>query len=178
MAARGIPASGVAIDQAGPTGIAELYVRFAPEARRLAYLLTGDHASAEDIAQDAFIRIASRLSALRSPNAFPTYLRRTVVNLVRSRARTDVRERARLERHARLDGITEAGGATVSLPDSDSALWNLLHQLPERQRAALVLRFGLDLSERQTAASLRCRPGTVKSLVSRGLATLREAIDE
>jgi RNA polymerase sigma factor (sigma-70 family) len=52
-------------------------------------------------------------------------------------------------------------------------LWTALGRLPERQRAALVLRFYEDLSEAQVAEILRCRPGTVKSLVSRGLERLR-----
>jgi len=48
--------------------------------------------------------------------------------------------------------------------------------LSERQRAAVVLRFYLDLSERQTADALRCRPGTVRSLVARGMQQLRTTI--
>jgi len=55
-------------------------------------------------------------------------------------------------------------------------LWRALGRLSKRQRAALVLRFYEDLPERQVAEILRCRPGTVKSLVSRGLETLRNEI--
>jgi RNA polymerase sigma factor (sigma-70 family) len=48
-----------------------------------------------------------------------------------------------------------------------------LRYLPERQRAALVLRFFEDLTDEESAAALGCRVGTVRSLISRGLATLR-----
>jgi len=150
--------------------ISLLYAEHVPDARRLAYLLTGDRAIAEDLAQEAFIRVMGRLSSLRSADALRPYLRRTVVNLVRSDHRSNTRERARLERVARLDThptelIGDEGGA-----------WDLVQALPARQRAALVLRYWLDLSEAETASLLRCRPGTVKSLVSRGLTDLRTRV--
>ena len=63
--------------------LAELYVRYADGAVRLAYLTTGDLALAEDLVQDAFVRLAGRLVHLRDPGAFEAYLRRTVVNLSR-----------------------------------------------------------------------------------------------
>ena len=56
------------------------------------------------------------------------------------------------------------------------ALQRALNKLPYRQRAALVLRFYEDLTERQTAKALGCAVGTVKSLVFRGLQTLKEEI--
>jgi RNA polymerase sigma factor (sigma-70 family) len=76
----------------------ELYLRHATEAVRLAYLLTGDHALAEDIVHDAFVRVTGRLLHLRDPGAFPGYLRRSVVNLVRSHGRRKQVERRYLER--------------------------------------------------------------------------------
>ena len=53
-----------------------------------------------------------------------------------------------------------------------------LDRLPYRQRAALVLRFYEDLSEKEAARSLGCAVGTIKSLVSRGLHTLREELQD
>src|SRR6266566_9470783 len=64
-----------------------LYGRHAPGAVRLAYLLTGDPALAEDLVQDAFVKLAGRLAHLRDPEAFDAYLRRTVVNLANSHFR-------------------------------------------------------------------------------------------
>jgi DNA-directed RNA polymerase specialized sigma24 family protein len=64
--------------------LAELYVRHARSATQVAYLLTGDRAAAEDLVQDAFVRISSRLGHLRKEDVFATYLRKTVVILCRS----------------------------------------------------------------------------------------------
>jgi RNA polymerase sigma-70 factor (sigma-E family) len=150
--------------------VGALYHRHLPDAVRLAYLLTGNRTVAEDLAQDAFLRAASRLFALRDEAAFGGYLRRAVLNTVRNAAR-----RGRLERAQAAAAGAELRDAVAALPDvaTRDTLWQALHQLPERQRAALVLRFYLDLSESETASLLRCRPGTVKSAVSRGLAALR-----
>ena len=67
--------------------LADLYVAHAPEAVRLAFLLTGDAGLAEDLVQDAFARLVGRLRHLRDPTAFGAYLRRTVVNLATSHFR-------------------------------------------------------------------------------------------
>src|SRR5664279_637719 len=57
--------------------------------------------------------------------------------------------------------------------DDRDELWSLLRELPDRQRAALVLRFFHDLPDDEIGTALGCRPGTVRSLISRGLADLR-----
>src|SRR5919198_4429220 len=147
--------------------LGDLYLRHADDAVRLAYLLTGDRALAEDLAQDAFVRLAGRLVHLRDPGAFDAYLRRTVVNLSRSYFRRKKLERAYLKR---AEGMVErdVAGRPSSLEDRE-VLWRALGRLSERQRIAIVLRYYEDMSESQVAEILRCRPGTVKSLVSRGL---------
>jgi RNA polymerase sigma factor (sigma-70 family) len=83
----------VAEDTQRHGGLAELYQRQRPCRRRLAYLLTGSHEQAEDLVQDAFVRVVGRFGHLRVPDAFPTYLRRTIVNL-----HSDRRERVRCRR--------------------------------------------------------------------------------
>jgi RNA polymerase sigma-70 factor (sigma-E family) len=155
--------------------LGELYVRHADDAVRLAYLLTGDRALAEDLVQDAFVRLVGRLVHLRDPGAFDGYLKRTVVNLSNSHFRRKKVERAYLERAGGAIGTQQGQWSDRSVEDRD-ALWRALGRLSGRQRAALVLRFYEDLPERQVAEILKCRPGTVKSLVSRGLETLRNEI--
>lgn len=151
--------------------LAELYERHAPEARRLAYLLTGDRAQAEDLVQDSFVRVTGRFLDLRDPDGFGHYLKRTVVNLTNSHFRRRRVERTYLERQQTL-----AGPAPLEHdPSTRDAVWRALQRLPDRQRAAIVLRFYEDLSEEQISEILRCRRGTVKSLVSRGLEALRAA---
>lgn len=155
--------------------LGELYARHADDAVRLAFLLTGDRGLAEDLVQDAFVRLAGRLVHLRDPGAFDAYLRRTVLNLTNSHFRRKRVERAYLARARGAIG-TQEGRSDPSVEDRD-ALWRALGRLSKRQRVAIVLRFYEDLSEREVSEILKCRPGTVKSLVSRGLATLRNEIE-
>lgn len=152
--------------------LGELYVRHAPEGIRLAFLLTGDRALAEDLVQEAFARLVGRLRHLRDPGAFGHYLRRTIVNLATSHFRRRRVERAYLERLAR-DPVP----GTNPNEDLDQTMHEALLALPERQRAAIVLRFYEDLSDVQTAEVLRCSAGTVRSLVSRGMRTLRSSLE-
>ena len=149
--------------------LAELYTHHAAEAIRLAYMLTGDRVLAEDLVQDAFVKLAGRLVHLRDPDAFDAYLRRTVVNLTNSYFRRKRLERAYLTRSAAEPPIV----AGTSDTDRRDELWNDLQRLPARQRAAIVLRIYEDLPDSRVAEILGCRPGTVRSLVSRGLAELR-----
>jgi RNA polymerase sigma-70 factor (sigma-E family) len=150
--------------------LGELYARHAPGAVRLAYLLTGDHALAQDLVQDAFVRLYGRFRDLRDPEAFPAYLRATVVNLARSYFRRRRVERTYLQRE----------GAARNPPSEEvgrrQEMWEALQALPIRQRAAIVLRYYEDLTEAQTADVLRCPVGTVKSLVSRGIQRLRDEL--
>jgi len=152
------------------TRLAELYSRHVPAAIRLAYLLTGDRQQAEDLAQDAFVRCIGRFRHLRVPDAFEAYLRRTIVNLHTSGLRRRRLERAWLAR----EGATAARVST-SMPDvgARETLWRQLLTLPPRQRAALVLRYYEDLSEREAADVLGCSVASVKSLTQRGAAAMR-----
>jgi RNA polymerase sigma-70 factor (sigma-E family) len=133
-------------------------------------------ADAEDIVQDAFVRLAGRLVHLRDPGAFDAYLRRTVTNLSNSYFRRKRVERAYLARARGSTATQEGRWADPSVEDRD-VLWQALGRLSRRQRIAIVLRFYEDLPEREVAEILNCRPGTVKSLVSRGLETLRNEIE-
>jgi RNA polymerase sigma-70 factor (sigma-E family) len=151
--------------------LGDLYVRHAPEGIRLAFLLTGDRVLAEDIVQ-AFTRLVGRLRHLRDPGVFGAYLRRTIVNLATSHFRRRRVERAYLERSA-----TALEAEINPNQELDATLHEALLRLPERQRTAIVLRFYEDLSDVQTAEILRCSPGTVRSLVSRGLKTLRSELE-
>jgi len=158
--------------RAEPKGLAELYERNAPAALRLAYLITSDPDLAQDITQEAFVRVAGRFRHLRAPEAFDHYLRRTVVNLCNSHFRHQRVVRAALER--------EAGLATQTADDPDvglrDELRSALRGLPARQRTALVLHYYEDLSEEQLADAMRCSVSAARSLVARGKETLRTLI--
>jgi RNA polymerase sigma-70 factor (sigma-E family) len=151
----------------------ELYERHVPDAVRLAFLMTGDREVARDLAHEAFSRSVGRLGHLRHPDAFGPYLRRAVVNLSKNHFRGRSRERAFVER----TGPVEPTPSMERAVTDRAALRAALLALPERQRAAIVLRFYLDLPEDQAADALRCRPGTVRSLVSRGMQSLRASME-
>jgi RNA polymerase sigma-70 factor (sigma-E family) len=163
--------SELAVGRNRTRSLAEIYAVYGPRAGRPAFVLTGDPHLAQDVAQEAFARLITRLPRLRDPDAIEAYLRRSVINLCRKHWRRLGRERSFIRR----EGMAIAARASMQ-PDvaRRDALQRALDRLPYRQRAALVLRFYEDLSERQTAHALGCAVGTVKSLVSRGLRTLRE----
>ncbi len=154
------------------SGLEDLYERHAPAAVRLAFLITSDRELSRDIAQEAFVRVAGRFRHLRVPDAFDIYLRRTVVNLCMSHFRRRRLERAHLEREA-------ASPARVQEPPelgSRDELRRALQQLPARQRTAIVLRYYEDLPEEGVASAMQCSVPAARSLVSRGMETLRTIV--
>ena len=162
----------MATERAPGTRLEALYSTHIDYAVRLAFLMTGDRLQAEDIAHDAFVKIAGRFKDLRDPAAFPGYLRTTVLNLARSHLRRLRTQRDYLERERRAATSPSSSAGN----EGDDALWESLQRLTHRQRAAIVLRYYEDLSEAQTAEALGCSLSAVKSLVSRGLQELRAEI--
>ena len=128
---------------------------------RLAFLLTGGDAAAEEIVHDAFIALHRRWDRVDNPKA---YLRVAVVNGCRSRQR----------RQLLLQRVQPQATFAFDAPDE---LTDAIRRLPERQRAAVVLRYYEDLPEDQIADLLGCRVPAVKSLLHRALITLREVIE-
>lgn len=130
---------------------------------RIAFLLTGSSAAADEIAQDACEQVYRRWAEIRHPHA---YARIAVVNGARSWGRRRTTRRA-----APIEPA-----AHVELDADAVAVRSALAELPDRQRAALVLRFYADLKVDDIAAALDCPPGTVKSLIHRGLARVQEEL--
>jgi RNA polymerase sigma-70 factor (sigma-E family) len=158
----------------GRARLADLYEAHGPHALRLAYVLTGDRELAEDLVQDAFVKLSGRFGDLRDPAAFQAYLTKTVVNLAKMHWR-----RKRVERSI-VEGQrpTAAGGSHLPDIEGYEEIKAALLRIKPRQRAAIVLRFFEDLSEAQTADVLGCATGTVKSLVHRGLQAMRTEMEQ
>jgi len=136
--------------------------------RRVGFLLTGDWDQAEELAQEAMARTFAAWSRVRGYDRPAAYARKVLVN----------RHRSLLRR-----AVVEARHALTSRPQDwhepdfggdDLVLWQALQRLPARQRMAIMLRYYLDLPEAEVARLLGVPVGTVKSLVHRGLARLRE----
>ena len=142
-----------------------------PAMVRLAYGLTGDLGHAEDVAQAAFARAYASWARVAGTGDPDAYVRRIVINCNNSRFRK------RRVAESLVDAVPEpagypAAGPVDALGDSE-ALLRALRTLGPRQRAVIVLRFWMDMSEAETAAALNCSAGTVKSQTSRALAALR-----
>jgi len=137
-----------------------------------AYVLTGDHARAEDLVQTALVRTYRAWGRIRRQDVPEVYARRVVVNLHASWWR---RAAHRSERPVELvpEGRVEDGTAGVVERD---LIWRAVLTLPPRMRAIVVLRYLEELKETETAEILGCSVGTVKSQSSRALAKLREQL--
>ena len=139
---------------------------------RRAYLMLGSVATAHDVVAEAFTQVLRRWSTIDAPGP---YLNRCVLNGCHDAGRRAGREIVSNEpsRVVSLNGDepTHMRSTLDSVHDID--LVNALRRLPFKQRAALVLRYYGGASENQIADSLQCQPGTVGSLVHRGLAALR-----
>lgn len=150
--------------------LAAIYRANGSDALRLAFLLTGNKEVAEDITQDAFVRLGGKLFRFRDRDHERAYLLRIVINLAKGRGRRLVREQSALQKLR--------PSSTVPPPDlaQHDDLWNALKSLPTRQRAALYLRYYLDLTQAQAAISLGCSESAMKSLVTRGLKSVRNTL--
>jgi len=142
---------------------------------RLAVIMVGDRASAEDAVQDAFAQLHRSWHRIKDPARAATYLRSTVLN----RCRSILRRRKVAARHGTHHAVA------MWSPESDAVVGEehrevlqALQRLPKRLRQALVLRYYADLSDAEIGATLGVRQGTVRSAVSRGLVALRRILEE
>lgn len=150
--------------------LSELFDQNFAALRRLAFALLGDASAADEVAQDAFVRLYASWRRLDDLDHPPSYLRKIVLNLCRSRGR-----RAALQKRSQPLLRQEE-----TMRDPDVALrldvWKALEALPHRQRACVVLRYLEDLSEADVARLLDCSIGTVKSQLHRARANLEAVL--
>jgi RNA polymerase sigma-70 factor (sigma-E family) len=141
---------------------------------RFAYALCGSMTQAEDAVAEAYARVWPRWRRGSVRDNLVGYLRRTVANEVYGRHRRRLLEWREAERSSAWNGD---GQFEATLGDRD-ALWTALEHLSPKLRVVVVLRIVEDLSEVETAAMLDLPLGTVKSRLSRGLATLRDHLED
>ncbi|MBQ7650094.1 MAG: sigma-70 family RNA polymerase sigma factor [Victivallales bacterium] len=155
--------------------------RHSARAYQIAYGVLGNREDAEEVAQDAFIRMHRALPAFRGESEFTTWMYRIVTNLARNKYRWNKARKTAL--HDSIDAPVEAGDGdarAIELPDTgntpeeeavyaelDQALQSELGKLPEAQRQVLVMRNVQDMSYEDIAAALKCKIGTVKSRLAR-----------
>lgn len=138
---------------------------------RVAYLILGDYQLAQDLVQESLAKTYAAWPRLNEVGNAEAYTRRVI-------ATTAISWRRRRGFHERpAEHLPERASADPSeAMVVHDVLWTHLLELPPRQRAAIVLRHYVDLSEAQTAETMGCSVGTVKSSVSAGLSRLRERI--
>jgi RNA polymerase sigma-70 factor (sigma-E family) len=139
-----------------------------PGLLRFGHVLTGDRHRAEELVQSALVKTYRRWGSLRNDQP-AAYVRRAMANTYTSWWRSARREAVMPA------GFDAAARDATSYDERDAAL-RALATLPPRQRAVLVLRYYLDMSEAEIADALGCSTGTVKSSASRGLHSLRERL--
>jgi RNA polymerase sigma-70 factor (sigma-E family) len=156
--------------------VSELFRAHHLELVRLAVVMVGDLATAEDVVQDCFERLHRRWHVIREPGRALAYARSSVLNGCRS-----VHRRSAVSRRY---GPRLAQPADAAVPDAAAAtadrgqLAAALRQLPRRQREVLVLRYYADLSVAEIAETLGISPSNVRACMSRGLAALADVIGE
>jgi RNA polymerase sigma factor (sigma-70 family) len=158
-----VDAEGEGDPGSSPSSVSDLYLQQYEPMVRLAYLLSGSRAVAEELVQDSFVQLHRRWTTVAHPRA---YLRASVVNGCRGHHRRALRERSHFP-----ELVTDA--VTPETP----VILDAVAMLPYRQRAALVLRFYEDRTDEDIADVLGCRPATVRSLLHRGLLALRKVVE-
>jgi RNA polymerase sigma-70 factor (ECF subfamily) len=157
-------------------GLEVLVTRYQSKAVRTAFLVTQDESQAEDVVQDTFIRIHHRIRHFDSSRPFEPYLLRSVVNAALNIAQ-------KTNRHLSLEGDLDQVEGLLSQAasvESDVEYLQLkqkiivaLSSLEPRQRAVVIQRYYLEMSEKEMAVALDAPPGTIKWLLNTARAKLR-----
>jgi RNA polymerase sigma-70 factor (ECF subfamily) len=167
----------VGLAQAGDVeALCELVERHRVVALRVGYTIVGDEA--EDVVQEAFVKVARSIDRFRTDAPFRPWLLTIVANEARNRRRSASRRDA-LELRVVARDVSGARGAAATSEEVAMAnerrrwLVDAVATLPDRDREVIALRYFADLSEAETATALECPVGTVKSRLARALGRLR-----
>jgi RNA polymerase sigma-70 factor (sigma-E family) len=136
---------------------------------RLAVLLTGDRGHAEDLVQTALMACYRHWPRIVQKGTPSAYVRRALIT-------TQISWRRRLSSTEQVMDDLPEPAAPFAEQDRDEELRDALRDLPARMRAAVVLRYFEDLSEKRTAELMGCSPSTVNTLTARGLERLRASL--
>ncbi|MFI6320224.1 SigE family RNA polymerase sigma factor [Nonomuraea sp. NPDC050556] len=140
---------------------------------RLALLMVGDLATAEDVVQEAFTRTHAGRTRLRDPDSALAYVRSAVLN----QSRNVLRRRVRLFRWAApYEPPVWSAESAAMLGEERREVLLALRDLPRRQREALVLRYYFDLSDQEIADTMEISGSTARSTIARALASLGRAL--
>ena len=157
--------------------VAELFAAEARSLVRLARVFCDDRNAAEDLVQEAFIRLHRHASTIRDRDKAPAFLRSIVINMARDanrRGLMSLRHRDAFEPPRPVPSLEDEAVAT----EADQLVLGALRRLSDRQRSCLVLRFYLQLTEREIAETLSISNNSVKTHCKRGMAALELLLEE
>ncbi len=157
-----------------PAAWEKLVRQYQEPAFRLAYLILGDAAEAEEIAQDAFVQAYLALDSFDEARPFRPWILQITRNLARNRRRSLGRYWDQLKRWWQQQPVPEVDQRDRS---ESQILWQAVSQLKPAWQEVVYLRYFLELSEAETAATLDIAPGTVKSRHHRALQSLKQIIE-
>ncbi len=157
----------------------QLIRRYQEPVFRLAYLLLGDRAEADDVAQETFIRAYLHLAQFDTSRPLRPWLLQIAANLARNRHRSLSRYWEALRRFWQSQLNEEDTDAlSLTLPQQQAqTLWQAVRQLRREYQETVYLRYFLELSEAEVAEALQIAPGTVKSRLHRAIKQLRGVIE-
>ncbi len=162
-------------------GLESLIARHQVRAVRAAYFIVQDEQLAEDVVQDTFLRIYRRIQRFDESKPFEPYLMRSVVNAALNVVRRQARESS-LDGDGAEERLDTLLARAASVEDQAEAaemqreILAAVAALPARQRAVVVQRYYLEMSEAEMASALQAPPGTVKWLLSAARARLRSLL--
>lgn len=162
-------------------GLETLVMGYQVKAIRTAYLITRDPQLAQDVVQDVFLRVPRSIGGFDAQRPFGPWFMRSVVNAALKAAKKTSRQfplepdadEAWLERWTLAQESVEE---EVESAESERDIWQAMQQLSPRQRAVIVQRYFLEMSEKEMAESLRAAPGTIKWLLNAARERLRKLL--
>jgi RNA polymerase sigma-70 factor (sigma-E family) len=159
----------------GARAVTDLFAAHHLALVRLAMVMVGDLATAEDVVQDTFERLHRRWPVLRDEACGLAYARSSVLNACRS-----VHRRSAVARKysGRLADGPDVCPDTAQESAERSSMLTALRGLPRRQREVLVLRYYADLNVAEISGTLGISPGAVRSTTTRGLRALARGLEE
>lgn len=142
---------------------------------RMVRLFVDDRNAAEDLVQEAFIRLARSAHRIKDPAKAPAYLRSIVLNLARDHNRRGL---VSLRHHLPADDLRASVEDEIVIAEDQQRVIDALRDLPHRQRDCLVLRYYDELGIDDIATTLGISPNSVKTHLKRGLRSLEASLAE
>jgi RNA polymerase sigma-70 factor (sigma-E family) len=178
MESMGVVSAGARGAVASPTAtelVTHLFIAEADRLVPLARFFVDDRTAAEDIVQEAFIRLARSAHRIRDEDRAAAYLRSIVINLARDHNRRGL---VSLRHHPSAVRDEPSAEETATVRESRQEVVAALRALPRRQRDCIALRYYLELSVEQIAETLGVSPNSVKTHLQRGLRSLAQTLEE